>query len=93
MPSSSKFYYSTDLPKLTGFSLSETLRLEYLDAHPTSACNHLRGRFWLRSEIDEFVALLAEPGMREWISSLLVPSSTEGATRTLTRLPQPSLRA
>jgi hypothetical protein len=89
----SKFYYSTELPDLTGFSLSQTFRLEHLGVHPLSACGHERGRFWLRPEIDEFVAQLAKPGMRAWLLSLLAPTPPDPQPPARDGLPAPSPEA
>lgn len=68
---SSQYYYTGELAQLTGYSLEQTDALERLGILPPSACNHVYGRFWLRSEIDGWIAHLNEPGVREWVRSFL----------------------
>lgn len=77
-------YYAGELPRITGFSLSQTVRLELLGAHPESVCDYtVWGPAWDKEQIDDFVSFLAKnPDYRELLFLLIgeVPPEAPNAS-------------
>ncbi|MBN9304889.1 MAG: hypothetical protein BGO82_10735 [Devosia sp. 67-54] len=80
MRNATTHYTADDVVARTGFTLSAVLWLEHLGVFPSSACHHSHGRIWIAAEVDEWTRFIDEPGVREWVESLLPGSDSDEPT-------------